>query len=451
MENNNDILKEKFKFRVSISKIKAEGKEHVEKTNNFSGRKIAIAACACLVFTTGIVFAKDIENFIKVSFGLGKGVETAIENGYISNSDEQIEFINSEVVVTKGDSESEKDTLNAGIRINNFVMTDSALSLNIEMKFDEKINRYKDFGKKINENIDYENFGHIELTDLFILDEENRLIYAPINEENFKEFCAENNLELEYLEFNENYLNSVTNCNIQEINPDTNTIRLTYIIQTSDEMPKSKQLKLYWNKIAFVSEKDENNKSNDVYLSGNWNIKLEIPEIMYNRSDNSYNVISCENKDFNVYTAKVTETGFEIGIKISNIEMPSPNKELIDSATGMPYIFNSREELLGVNSDKEFEKMYIEYNNKCWPVRVNGSPVASWLDYTEGCYIENDKGEKFKCSNSPARKQNSEFLDGNIYDFYETFDMTKFDATDKITAVIEVYGKPYKIELEKLK
>lgn len=447
MGNNNDIFKEKFKFRIAISKIKEE--DQIEKINKFTVKKIAIAACACLVFTTGIVFAKDIENFIKFRFGLGKGVETAIENGYISNLDEQIEFTNSEVVVKNGDSEDEKDTLNAGIRINNFVMTDAALSLNIEMKFDEKINKYKDFGKKINENIDYENFGHVELTDLFILDEENRLICAPINEENFKKFCTENNLELEYLEFNENYLNSVANCNIQEINSETNTIKLTYIIQTSDEMPKSRELKLYWNKISFVPGKDENNKSNYVYLSGSWNINLEVPEIMYNRSDNSYNIISCENKDFNVYTAKVTETGFEIGIKISNIEMPSPNEELIDSSTGMPYIFNSREELLKVNSDKEFEKMYIEYNNKCWPIRVNGSPVANWLDHTDGCYIENDKGEKFKCSNSPARKQNSEFLDGNIYDFYETFDMTKFDATDKITAIIELYGKPYKIELEK--
>lgn len=445
----NDDLKKYVKYKISISKIKEEEDKIMSKRKSFINIRVGIAACACLVFITGGVFAKDIENFIKARFGLGKGVETAVENGYISDIEEEMEFLNSDVSIKKGNSENVLDTINTGIRINNFVMTDSAISLNIEMKFAEKINKYKDLGKKINGNIDYENFGYIELTDLFILDEENKLIYASVNEDDFKDFCIEHNLKSEYLQFNENYLNSVANCKIQEIDPDTNTVKMTYIISTDDEMPKSKQLKLFFDKISFVPKKSTNDRSNYIHLIGNWNIDLDVPEIMYNRTDNSYSVISCENKDFNIYTAKVTETGFEIGIKVSNIQMPVPNSELINSKTEMPYIFNSLEELQAVNSDKEFEKMYIEYNEKCWPIRVNGDPVASWLDYTDGCYIENSKGEIFKCSNSSSRKQNSEFLEGDIYDFYETFDMTKYDATDKITVVIEVYGKPYRIELEK--
>ena len=51
---------------------------------------------------------------------------------------------------------------------------------------------------------------------------------------------------------------------------------------------------------------------------------------------------------------------------------------------------------------------------------------------------------------SPSRKYNLNFVIGNQFDFYETFGMTKYNATDKITAVIEFYGEPVKIELEKI-
>lgn len=51
---------------------------------------------------------------------------------------------------------------------------------------------------------------------------------------------------------------------------------------------------------------------------------------------------------------------------------------------------------------------------------------------------------------NPARKQNANFTSDDTFDFYETFGMTKNDATDKITAIINYYGEHYKIELEKI-
>ena len=40
---------------------------------------------------------------------------------------------------------------------------------------------------------------------------------------------------------------------------------------------------------------------------------------------------------------------------------------------------------------------------------------------------------------------------GNQFDFYETFNMTKYDSTDEITVMIEFYGEPVEIKLEKIK
>lgn len=66
-------------------------------------------------------------------------------------------------------------------------------------------------------------------------------------------------------------------------------------------------------------------------------------------------------------------------------------------------------------------------------------------------YIQNEIGEKFECTMSPSRNAKIHFLDGNEFDFYETFSLTKYDATDKIKAVLYYYGTPVTIEFEKVK
>ena len=51
---------------------------------------------------------------------------------------------------------------------------------------------------------------------------------------------------------------------------------------------------------------------------------------------------------------------------------------------------------------------------------------------------------------SPSRKQDGNFIDGNKYSFYETFDLTKSDASDKLKVRVMYYDKPYIIELERV-
>ena len=69
---------------------------------------------------------------------------------------------------------------------------------------------------------------------------------------------------------------------------------------------------------------------------------------------------------------------------------------------------------------------------------------------TDGCYVLNSNGEKFTSTLSPSRKANNNFVAGNKYDFYETFNMTKYDSTNEITVIIEFYGEPVEIKLEKI-
>lgn len=69
---------------------------------------------------------------------------------------------------------------------------------------------------------------------------------------------------------------------------------------------------------------------------------------------------------------------------------------------------------------------------------------------SKASYIENETGQIYESTLSPSRNAKTDFIDGNKYDFYETFSMTKYDATDKIKVVLYYYGNPVNIELEKI-
>ena len=66
--------------------------------------KIAAIACCTMLSITGVVFAKDIGNFVKEFFGgnSSEGVDTAVNNGYVA--DANTEYQNAEGIDLKIDT-----------------------------------------------------------------------------------------------------------------------------------------------------------------------------------------------------------------------------------------------------------------------------------------------------------------------------------------------------------
>ena len=154
------------------------------------------------------------------------------------------------------------------------------------------------------------------------------------------------------------------------------------------------------------------------------------------------------------------DTGFELGIMISDMVQPEFPTELVKKQIEISNKYKNVIEQTGASKEwEEFlkqgenKKIWNDYQTKAHPIDVMGYDVfiVGEQQDSDGCYIINSNGEKFKSTMSPSRKANANYVKGNQFDFYETFGMTKYDATDKITAVIEFYGEPVKIELEKIK
>ena len=99
--------------------------------------------------------------------------------------------------------------------------------------------------------------------------------------------------------------------------------------------------------------------------------------------------------------------------------------------------------------------LYEEYWRKYNPILVNGYVyVMDWKEKTNGCYLLDSKGNRYEYNSYPDSRTvegKLEFTSDSKYDFCCEFVMTKYDATENITAVIDFMGKPVKIELKQIR
>lgn len=476
MDNFEEKILEKTKSKIAISKFEEE--EQFMKKSNRNIQKSIIAASVIVVSTAGIVFAKDIENFVIEKFNLRTKYQEQVDNGYIATS--EMDYIEVDAGVQLGNDEEIVDTIKTKFKITDFLIANDRFEFEVNMQFDEKINQYKDFNKRVMGNIDYENFGSISIEDCFILDEENNLIASTgyVNEEDekaFNKFCEEHNLEYTYKQYNEKYFETsgMLESSPGLINPEENTLEnlifRTYPYRENVSFPKSKHLTIYFSKITFIPKLSKNDGTDEIHLIGEWKIELDIPEIMQNREDIVYKVVSCDNNDFEIKEAVADEMGFEIEISINNVEEVQKPQELAEweekqlrEGNGTYGIeLSSREKLVECLGSERLADLFEQYEKEREIVKLGASD--RYLYYWEKNYrtssVTNSNGEtfisnggipfNFKYDISYDENGFSIVKNLNIYEGRACFAMTKFNATDKITVVIIFKNEPVTIELER--
>lgn len=398
--------------------------------------KTVATSCVGIILISGVVVATNYNKIINY-FGLGNGIDTAVESGYIEEPN--MNYITSSSTLEDEEKATISSNIKTNVKIDNFLMDDLNLSVNFDFEFDEAIN----------ETVNFNDIRNIELRDLIITDEENRIIYCKATKDVFDEYCKKNDLPYIFGEFNENYMNNGLNSFIKYREQATNQINLIYNMY-ADGYPKSKKLKFNFSKIL-ITEMDEKGIEKNTILTGKWNINVDVPEKMYKRQTIPYKVVSCSNEDFNITTAFATDTGFEIGIIIENMEKPENYLQILNEEI-------KKEINEGKISETEREKRSNEllrtpkYQNLISQYKPIQDTPHNELDIGDiecTSYVENEEGEKFEKSLSPSRRQDANFIDRNKFSYYETFQLTKYNMTDKLKMQIMFKGKPVIIELEK--
>lgn len=273
-------------------------------------------------------------------------------------------------------------------RIQDIIMDDYTLDFNMLMEFDE--------------SIDVTGIESYSMPDLIIIDDMNNILYSA-NTEVAKKYCEENGI----LYNSENICN--TSSNIFVAIADKNYTTVQFNLSTKeDKFPKSKKIYVKFKTIKMTG----NNKNYEI--TGEWNNEISIPEKFINRESILYKVKNCNNEKVykNSIIAEVYETGMNFEISM-------------------------------YWGDYETEHKRIE------EIRQQ-SVLASQLIKQEESYVENENGERFYPAQSAETDGGYSFnTDGKLHK-WETFNLTKFDATGNLKVVLTtIDNEQIIVELQK--
>lgn len=269
------------------------------------------------------------------------------------------------------------DSENTKTRIQEMVMDDYTLDINMIVEFDE--------------NIDITGIENFYMPDLIITDDMNNILYSA-NSETTKKFCEEKGIDYQYDTLKNITIN--TSANIFVWNADKNYGTIHCNLSASDKkFPNSTKIYMSFNTIKM----DGSNKN--YTITGNWNNTITVPDKFINRESTLYKVINCNNE--NVYKDSIKAEVYETGMKF---------------------------EMTMYWGD------YETWHNKIEEIRKE-DVLDSQLIRQEESFVENENGDRFY----PAQISDGDggcglTTDGRLHK-WETFDLTKFDMTDKLKVV----------------
>lgn len=360
----------------------------------FNLYKVAIIVI-CMLCTSGIAYATY--NYVKNNFNRRKGIETAINNGYIMNVDGE--------PVTSND---------VSLKINQILLDDYNLDISFGLEF---------------KNMEIpDNVQAIEFENILIADENNNILYHSGSRDIFDKFVKSNNLDLEYKDYNEKYINASAHTHITTENP--SNINLIYNILTYDKtFLKNKKLNIYAENLIFkVNDADIN-------INSDWNITQELTSNFQNRESIKYICKSIDYESIISISAITYNTGtnLRLEMKIPTNKTDSKSlKELIEKAK---HESNEITEPYNGFYMSNTEKELYDENNRVYNLFSN-------------IYIENSVGKTYSITNNSN-------IDSNVYRSLEqdyllyncTIDMTTYNCTNEITLHFTYNNEEYIIPL----
>lgn len=358
----------------------------------FNLYKVAIIVI-CLLCTSGIAYATY--NYVKNNFNRRKGIETAINNGYIMNVDGE--------PVTSND---------VSLKINQILLDDYNLDISFGLEF---------------KNMEIpDNVQAIKFESMLITDENNNILYHSGSKEIFDEFVTKNNLNVSYKEYTNKYINSGLSINII---PDNNSsfMLVCNLSPFNATFPKSTKYNIYIENIVFSIN------NTDKVINANWNLESSLTSDFQNRISVKY---TCQNlSDYNnivnvdvvTYT---TGTNLKIEMKLSNDEIDAKKlKELIEKAKSEQQNTESK------NLNKIENELYYSKNKL--------------HDLISNVYIENAIGDKFYVTD---KVNTNEYIlksqvDNNLI-YSNIFDMTTYTCTNTVILHFTYNSEDYNINLK---
>ncbi len=325
----------------------------IEMKNNKIVRLLSIILVVG-IFMTGVVFAKEIKNFVKNLFGANssEGIGVAVENGYETKIENEYQ---------------EADGIQIGV--NSFLIDDYNFAMNFDVSLADKYDA----------QYFYEHW--LDFNDLIITDEMDNIV-----------FCSRD-YKFEDEGLKEKSYNGAYSFLPEKIGDKNLKVSLV-ATGNQEKFPRSKHLSIKLTKIRTTQIDEEKQSETNTFYKGDWSFEVDVPEEMYNRENIIYKAESCNDDSIKLeqIQASVSNTALKINI-------PVVTTDKIDY------------ELLHSDKPKSiYDKIALQKE-----------------------YVETSDGKKFETAQRSDGDGGYSILeDGKILNYYQTFNLTKYDATDKI-------------------
>ncbi len=412
---------------IGVEKLREKEKKTSKKSSIL---QVVFASLICFTSVTSMVFAKEISSKIYDNyFGTGNGVGVAIENGYIEKS--KSEDVNAQSTVENEITGKKVSGVDTKIKVDEFVMDDFTLSITFDVTLSDDISGV----------IEPENVGDMNFPDMVIYDENNIVLYNMFSK-GLEEFCKDKNLNInDYNIDGEKLVNSGVNSYVKEKNG--NHIKVIYNIYTGgDTYPKSKKLNIYMNDIRISENVESMLGDEEILLQGKWDFSVDVPEKMYNRKNVIYKQVKSTDKDFKVTKAVLYDTGMDI-----ELNFPAEKVDNNHYNTSELEFYNSLEkddELKSLDILNYLENIYRNTDE----YKENMQKMFKAFEFEK--YITNENGEKFELTQGPRENGSAHINEDSIMEFNGMFDVTKYNASDRLIVHVNYHGREADITLEKV-
>ena len=413
-----------------------------------------ISLAACLVLSFGIIKSNELAEIMYAKYEESKDVEVAVAaTGINAKFENDFMISNAEIRDLQNDSVLTQDSIK--IAVDEITMDDNLLRVTFDMELAEEISK----------NIKYDPqdfyYADIKFEDLMITDENGNILYSAninnaieklnIGGEN-RQYTLQEKLE-EDLEQNEKYFSGNDEYFINKYN--NGKVELIYnlnLVGLDKYYPRSKNLNFDISKIRIITE--EHTDGEEVFnYTGNWNLKVDIPENVYSRKRVSYKEISNNiGQENETLKFDVLQTCSEVKLSLKTIDRaslnPAPCLTLINSLEIGEPTTQIRDWFVDLFRASEEYKKYEDDLLKSYLISGDG-----FEDYegkrTQGPYLENENGQKFGLNMGPYSNGGGKFTDDNFYQPSMCFELTQEQMTDKLTLHFIYLDKEYVFEFEK--
>ena len=407
-------IKNITKRKIAVSNFQSSNSMKKEKKNKIViWTRTLSSISACIIFSCGIIFSKDISTHI-YNYAIKQEIEkTTINSGTTAKFSGEYSISNEEIIDLENNNQGISQD-NIKLKVEDVAMDDN----NLEIKFDLELS--DEISKKLNSQKGLE----VEFEDLLITDENNNvLVKAKDSNEN-------NDFDVFEL-----------NTNSYVLKYDGKNAKVIYsmnLVGKEKYFPRCSNLNLEIGNMRIINDAENEFGGTILKYQGKWNMSVELPESIVNRKMIKYKVAEESNEENKVLYFNILDSGTEVKLRLKAPEVEddiSPQLRLINELELENPSTQIRDYFVDELMASDEYKKYEEDLRKKYIIQEN--------------YVEDENGKKYELLRGAYSNGGGNITEDNFYEPTLVFNIKVNNAKDKFKLHIKYCDIDYVFELVK--